>query len=126
MPESYPPLPPATRDVSDRSRIVMTVEFGIHLARNQFGEPVPDRLAYYLECLELGEGALTALWLSDHLQHGEAELYEAWTTLSYVAALAPSYRVGTMVLGQNYRNPALLAKMGATLQALTRGRFVLG
>jgi alkanesulfonate monooxygenase SsuD/methylene tetrahydromethanopterin reductase-like flavin-dependent oxidoreductase (luciferase family) len=40
--------------------------------------------------------------------------------------LAPSYRVGNMVLGQGYRNPALLAKMAATLQVLTAGRFVLG
>ena len=31
-----------------------------------------------------------------------------------------------MVLGQNYRNPALLALMGATLQALSGGRFIMG
>jgi alkanesulfonate monooxygenase SsuD/methylene tetrahydromethanopterin reductase-like flavin-dependent oxidoreductase (luciferase family) len=104
----------------------MAVEFGIHLARNQVGEPAPDRLHYYRQCLEIGDGALRALWLSDHLQHGDAPLFEAWTTLSYVAALAPSYRVGNMVLGQSYRNPALLAKMAATLQALTSGKFVLG
>jgi alkanesulfonate monooxygenase SsuD/methylene tetrahydromethanopterin reductase-like flavin-dependent oxidoreductase (luciferase family) len=34
--------------------------------------------------------------------------------------------VGTLVLGQGYRNPALLAKMAATLQFLTGGRLVLG
>jgi alkanesulfonate monooxygenase SsuD/methylene tetrahydromethanopterin reductase-like flavin-dependent oxidoreductase (luciferase family) len=51
---------------------------------------------------------------------------EGWTTLTYVAALAPSYRVGNMVLGQSYRNPALLAKMAATLQHLSGGRYILG
>jgi alkanesulfonate monooxygenase SsuD/methylene tetrahydromethanopterin reductase-like flavin-dependent oxidoreductase (luciferase family) len=104
----------------------MAVEFGIHLGLNTVGDPAPDRLAYYRGCLAVGEDALKALWLSDHLQKGEAPVLEAWTTLSYVAALAPSYRVGNMVLGQSYRNPALLAKMAATLQILTAGRFVLG
>lgn len=33
---------------------------------------------------------------------------------------------GNIVLSNSYRNPALLAKMGATLQTLTRGRFILG
>ena len=104
----------------------MTVEFGIHLGMNSEGDPAPDRLAYYQQCLEISTGALKALWLSDHLQKGDAPVFEAWTTLSYLAALAPSYRVGNMVLGQSYRNPALLAKMAATLQSLTAGRLVLG
>src|SRR5689334_15474217 len=104
----------------------MAVEFGVHLGLNTVGDPAPDRLAYYRQCLAVGDGALKALWLSDHLQKDEAPVLEAWTTLSYLAALAPSYRVGTMVLGQSYRNPALLAKMAATLQTLTGGRFVLG
>jgi alkanesulfonate monooxygenase SsuD/methylene tetrahydromethanopterin reductase-like flavin-dependent oxidoreductase (luciferase family) len=34
--------------------------------------------------------------------------------------------VGTLVLGQSYRNPALLAKMAANLQLLSDGRFILG
>lgn len=104
----------------------MPVEFGILLTANQVGDPVPDRLAYYRQCLDAGEGALNALWFSDHLQKGDAPVFEAWTTLTYLAALAPSYRVGHMVLGQSYRNPALLAKMAATLQMVSGGRLVLG
>ena len=104
----------------------MAIEFGIHLGVNTVGDPAPDRLAYYRRCLEAGDDALKALWLSDHLQKDDAPVFEAWTTLSYLAALAPSFRIGTMVLGQSYRNPALLAKMAATLQNLTAGRFVLG
>lgn len=104
----------------------MAVEFGIQLGINAVGAPAPDRLAYYRRCLQAGDGALRALWLSDHLQKDDRPVFEGWTTLSYLAALAPSYRVGTMVLGQSYRNPALLAKMAATLQNLTGGRLVLG
>jgi alkanesulfonate monooxygenase SsuD/methylene tetrahydromethanopterin reductase-like flavin-dependent oxidoreductase (luciferase family) len=104
----------------------MTIEFGLDLCVNQVGEPAPDRLAYYRRCLELGEGAMSALWFSDHLQKGDHPVFEGWTTLTYLAALAPTYRVGNMVLSQSYRNPALLAKMAATLQTLSKGRFVLG
>jgi alkanesulfonate monooxygenase SsuD/methylene tetrahydromethanopterin reductase-like flavin-dependent oxidoreductase (luciferase family) len=104
----------------------MTVDFGIHLGVNSVGDPAQDRLAYYRQCLEAGNGALKALWLSDHLQKDDLAVFEGWTTLTYIAALAPTYRVGNMVLGQSYRNPALLAKMAATLQALTGGRLVLG
>jgi len=104
----------------------MLPDFGVHLALNQVGAPAPDRLAYYLQTLEIGEGGLSAMWVSDHLQSGERPVFEGWTALTYLAALAPSYRVGHMVLSQSYRNPALLAKMAATLQTLTGGRFVLG
>ena len=38
----------------------------------------------------------------------------------------PGLRWGTLVLGQGYRNPALTAKMAATIQFLTGGRFILG
>ena len=68
----------------------------------------------------------TTLWVSDHLQFGDAPVLEGWTRLTYLAALFPHLKVGHLVLGQGYRNPALLAKMGATLQYLTGGRFILG
>ena len=77
-----------------------------------------------------GVGALspefTTLWVNDHMQFGDAPVMESWTRLTYLAALFPHLRVAHVVLGQGYRNPALLAKMGATLQYLTGGRFILG
>jgi alkanesulfonate monooxygenase SsuD/methylene tetrahydromethanopterin reductase-like flavin-dependent oxidoreductase (luciferase family) len=101
------------------------VDFGIHVAGPGAGDP-PDRLAYFLDLLRAGEGAFRAAWVSDHLQKENRPRFEGWTELTYLAALAPTYRFGHMVLGQSYRNPALLAKMAATLQQLTGGRFVLG
>src|SRR5262245_1202862 len=65
----------------------------------------------------------TALWFSDHPQHA---IFEAWTSATYVAARYPRFNVGTLVLAQSYRNPGLLAKMGATLQTLSGGRLILG
>src|SRR5206468_10686043 len=62
----------------------------------------------------------------DHLQFGDRPTAEGWTALTYLAATFPRFRYGHLVLSQSYRNPALLAKMSATLHELTGGRFILG
>jgi alkanesulfonate monooxygenase SsuD/methylene tetrahydromethanopterin reductase-like flavin-dependent oxidoreductase (luciferase family) len=67
-----------------------------------------------------------AFWMADHLQIGDNPMLEAWTSLCVYAAEFPALRCGTIVLGQSYRNPALLAKMAASLQWLTGGRLILG
>jgi alkanesulfonate monooxygenase SsuD/methylene tetrahydromethanopterin reductase-like flavin-dependent oxidoreductase (luciferase family) len=68
----------------------------------------------------------TTLWVEDHFQWEDNPTLECFITMSYFAALFPRLRMGSIVLGQSYRNPALTAKMAATLQALTGGRFILG
>jgi alkanesulfonate monooxygenase SsuD/methylene tetrahydromethanopterin reductase-like flavin-dependent oxidoreductase (luciferase family) len=69
-------------------------------------------------------------WASDHFvgspQHPDYPSLEAWTTICYLAHAFPDLVFGNLVLAQSYRNPAMLAKMGATLQLLTGGRFILG
>lgn len=69
---------------------------------------------------------MTSFWMNDHFMVGADPIFEAWTVLTYLAARYPEMKVGPMVLGQNYRNPALLAKMAATLQVLSRGNFIMG
>ena len=105
------------------------VDFGIHLTSipdQAVGQTPRELLEQQRRWLHTGEGALSSVWISDHLQSGDRPILEGWTTLAYLAALAPSYRVGHLVLAQSFRNPALLARMAATLQHLTGGRFVLG
>lgn len=68
----------------------------------------------------------TTLWVEDHFQWGTLPTLECWTALTYAAAEFPHLRVGTLTLGQSYRNPALTAKMAATLQWLSGGRLILG
>lgn len=67
-----------------------------------------------------------SFWMIDHLQDGASDMLESFTTISYLAALHPQLRFGQTVVCQSFRNPALLAKMGATLQFLSGGRFMLG
>jgi len=52
--------------------------------------------------------------------------FEAWTALTYLAALFPTYRFGNLVLSQSFRNPALLAKEAVTVDHLSGGRLEFG
>jgi len=85
-----------------------------------------DRPTHWARVLESLPDAFSTVWMSDHFQFGATSTAEGWTALTYLAALHPRFRVGHLVLGQSYRNPALLAKMAATLQDLTGGRYILG
>lgn len=70
-----------------------------------------------------------SLWVYDHFfDMGDRTnpWLECWTTLTWLAARFPTVQVGSLVLGLGYRNPALLAKMAATLHALSGGRYILG
>jgi F420-dependent oxidoreductase-like protein len=70
------------------------------------------------------------LWLADHFmpnaEDTTAPWPEAWTTLSALAAVIPRIRIGTLVSGNTYRHPAILAKMAATVDHISGGRVVLG
>ena len=67
-----------------------------------------------------------SVWVSDHLMEGDRYRIESWTQLTWLAARLPRVRLGHNVLANSYRHPALLAKMAASLQALSGGRFILG
>src|SRR4030095_14643692 len=69
------------------------------------------------------KGRYDSAWIIDHL---EGLVLEGWTALTYLPALPPERLWGHSVLCQSFRNPALLAKMSATLHYMSGGRFVLG
>ena len=56
----------------------------------------------------------------------EGAMLESWSSLSALAALVPRMRVGTIVLGNTYRHPSLVAKMAAQVDIISEGRLLLG
>jgi F420-dependent oxidoreductase-like protein len=70
-----------------------------------------------------------SVWLNDHL-YGipgpQIPILEAWTTLSAVAAVTTRVEFGVLVSPVGFRNPALLAKMAATLDNISDGRVIVG
>ncbi len=90
---------------------------------------VPIVIGQQAEILPVVAEHFDSLWVYDHfygLDKPQRPWLECWTTLTWLAARFPTVQVGSVVLGVGYRNPALLAKMAATLQAFSGGRLVLG
>ena len=72
---------------------------------------------------------LDSIWVFDHLWPlsggKERPVFEAWTTLAYLAARTERIAIGTLVTRSALRNPALLAHMATTVAALAPGRLVV-
>jgi probable F420-dependent oxidoreductase len=81
------------------------------------------------------QAGFDSVWVSDHLfldwskYGGSSEprgSLECWVTMSALAAITSRVRVGSLALCNDLRNPALVAKMAATLDGLSGGRLDLG
>lgn len=72
--------------------------------------------------------AFESAWLFDHFYpvDGDGPCFEGMTALASLIRFVPGLTVGHLVLANPYRHPALTAKMAATLDHVSGGRFVLG
>ena len=108
------------------------MKFGtqLNIYRTQWDEIHP-----YILAMEAGRW--NSLWLPDHflppvsvgIPREQDELnpaYEAFIPLAVVAGMTKRIKLGSLVLGNPYRNPALVAKMAAELDQASKGRFILG
>lgn len=74
---------------------------------------------------------LDSIWVFDHLLfrypgRPDEGVREAWTTLAALAWAVPRVELGSLVMCSSFRNPALMAKMAATLDDLSGSRVILG
>jgi F420-dependent oxidoreductase-like protein len=78
--------------------------------------------------------AFDSLWVYDHFLyeggysgHPVSEpVLESFTTLGAIASITERVRLGQLVLGVPYRNPAMTAKMATTIDQVSKGRSILG
>ncbi len=108
--------------------------FGYHLPSFTFPGVPPEGLFEHVSSLaQRAESAgFAVVTVMDHFyQIGgfgpeDAPMLEAYSTLAAIAARTSRVRVGAMVSGVTYRNPALLAKTVTTLDVISGGRAMLG
>lgn len=100
------------------------LDIGVYVP--QIGFSYQEILHRALRCEELGIGSL---WLYDHLYGpGAPEIssLEAWTLATALLSRTERIRVGHLVLCNQFRHPAVLAKMATTLDHVSAGRMELG
>ncbi len=71
-----------------------------------------------------------SVWVYDHVHNvpvpSNESVFECWTTVAALAQATSTIRLGQMVGCAGYRNPALLAKMTATVDVISGGRLDWG
>jgi F420-dependent oxidoreductase-like protein len=85
--------------------------------------------------LEVARRAETTGWdgvyFADHFMPNEPEpaagdTIECWSVMAALAASVPRLRLGTLVCGNTYRHPAVLANIAAAVDVISEGRLLLG
>ena len=77
-------------------------------------------------------GGWDSIWFADHFippgaNHEQEAMtaFEGLSAIAFVAGMTKKLRLGNLVLGNTYRNPALAAKIAGTIDTLSDGRFTL-
>lgn len=102
------------------------MDFGVGVHPTPRGGTIPAMMAMNERLLAAAVEHDLSCWVIDHFQFDAQPILECYAFLAYHAGKMPGLRWGNLVLGQGYRNPALTAKIAATLQFLTGGRYILG
>ncbi len=104
----------------------MNLRFGIKTA--QQNTTYEDMLRVWLEADSIP--VIEHAWAFDHFiplgPDPTGPQLEGWTLLAALAARTERLCVGLMVTGNTYRHPAVLAKIGATVDVISHGRLDFG
>ncbi len=111
----------------------MTIRLGLQIPNFSYGTSVAELFPTVVAQAREAEAAgFDAVFVMDHfyqlpmLGSPDQPMLEAYTALGALATATERVLLGTLVTGNTYRNPSLLAKIITTLDVISQGRAVLG
>jgi alkanesulfonate monooxygenase SsuD/methylene tetrahydromethanopterin reductase-like flavin-dependent oxidoreductase (luciferase family) len=112
---------------------VVTIRLGLQIPNFSYGVPVAELFpAVKAQAQEAEAAGFDTVLVMDHFYQlptlGEPDepMLEAYTALGALASATENIQLSTLVTGNTYRNPTLLAKAISTLDVVSAGRAILG
>lgn len=107
--------------------VTRPLKIGVQLPEVEWEVGWPDLISMAETAESVG---FDAIWLGDHLLYdldvGARGPWEVWTSLAVLASVTERVELGPLVASTAFRAPAMLAKLAATVEAVSGGRLVLG
>ncbi len=111
----------------------VTIRLGLQINNFSYGTGVSDLFPTVIaQAQEADASGFDSVFLMDHfyqlpgLGSPDEPMLEAYTALGALATATENVQLGTLVTGNTYRNPTLLAKAITTLDVISQGRSILG
>jgi F420-dependent oxidoreductase-like protein len=111
----------------------VTIKLGLQIPNFSYGTGVAELFPTVIaQAQEADAAGFDSVFVMDHfyqlpgLGTPDQPMLEAYTTLGGLATVTEHVQLGTLVTGNTYRNPTLLAKAITTLDVISQGRSILG
>jgi F420-dependent oxidoreductase-like protein len=111
----------------------VTTRLGLQINNFSYGTGVEDLFPTVVaQAQEAESSGFDSVFVMDHFYQlpgigtPDQPMLEAYTALGALASATSTVQLGTLVTGNTYRNPTLLAKAITTLDVISQGRAILG